>query len=84
MARRLLFGSPVVHGIHMLLWVLDCWITKKKKVVELSAINSTFIKPLNVGNEVSLINYSSNDKHEKIELSSNGVVLKKIDFVWYY
>jgi hypothetical protein len=68
----------------MLLWVLDCWITKKKKVVELSAINSTFIKPLNVGNEVSLINYSSNDKHEKIELSSNGVVLTKIDFVWDY
>ena len=84
LARRLFFGSPVVHGIHMLLWVLDCWIAKKKKVIELIAINSTFIKPLNVGNEVSLINYSSNDKHEKIELNSNGVVLTRIDFVWDY
>ena len=68
----------------MLLWVLDCWISKKKKVLELSAINTTFIKPLNVGCEVSLINHNSNNKHEKIELISDGVVLTRIDFVWDY
>ena len=26
LSRRFLFGSPVVHGIHLLLWSLDSWL----------------------------------------------------------
>ena len=25
-ARRLIFGGPVVHGIHLLLWALDAFV----------------------------------------------------------
>jgi acyl dehydratase len=32
-ARRLLFGQPVVHGMHALLWGLDRWLAEKATAV---------------------------------------------------
>lgn len=53
-ARRLLFGSPVVHGINALLWGLDCYLEDRAENVELHSIKAVFLKPIKVGEEVSL------------------------------
>lgn len=50
-ARRLLFGEPVVHGVHLLLWALDAW-SKEHGAPWLDRITATFRKPLIVGHDV--------------------------------
>ena len=52
-ARRLLFGTQVVHGLHALLWALDCNFKDHEGKVALSSIKSTFLKPIRVGDSVS-------------------------------
>ena len=42
LARRLLFGSPVVHGIHSLLWSLDCWLNNSSQLIEFKSIKALF------------------------------------------
>jgi len=84
LGRRLLFGSPVVYGIKMLLWALDDWVKRGKKEVRLAEINVDFIKPLNIGSEASLNILDSIGKSQKIEIISNGIVLIKIHFTWDY
>lgn len=56
-ARRLLFGEPVVHGIHLLLWVLDV-VTPALQCLAASAGRSVrvrFRKPVFVGETVRLV-----------------------------
>ena len=38
-SRRLLFGSSIVHGIHALLWGLDCCLEDREEHVEICSIN---------------------------------------------
>ena len=55
-ARRLLFGEPVIHGIHLLLWVLDV-VTPSMRSLSLSPgrlIRVRFRKPVFVGEAVRL------------------------------
>jgi hypothetical protein len=83
-ARRLLYGAPVVHGIHTLLWGLDVWLEKKQGKVKLSAIRGLFQKPVKVGDEVrvSLINEEGNKV--RIELMKGKSTSTKIDLEWEY
>tara|TARA_B110000240_G_scaffold186172_1_gene222473 strand:+ start:299 stop:481 length:183 start_codon:yes stop_codon:yes gene_type:complete len=30
-SRRFMFGEPIVHGLHTVLWALDVWLGDKKK-----------------------------------------------------
>ncbi len=52
-ARRLLFGEPVVHGIHLVLWALDAWVAQHGPR-RLTRVAATFRKPLFVGHEVEV------------------------------
>jgi hypothetical protein len=53
-ARRLLFGQPVVHGMHALLWALDAWLEEINAPVRLKTLKARFRAsiPLNVAVEV--------------------------------
>ena len=51
-ARRLLFGRPVVHGIHSLLWGLDCWLADHREAVTLTSLRGLFQKPIGLGRDV--------------------------------
>lgn len=51
-ARRYLFGGPVVHGIHMVLWALDQWLAGSEKSVEIVSLKVLFKKSLRVGMNV--------------------------------
>lgn len=51
-ARRLLYGRPVVHGICLLSWALDCWLEGGESQVGCKQLKATFQNPLFVGAEV--------------------------------
>jgi len=49
LARRLLFGRRVVHGVHLLLWALDCAVDGGREITGLTA---HFKAPLGLGEPV--------------------------------
>lgn len=78
-ARRSLFGSPVVHGVHSLLWGLDSWLENTAANVEIHSIKAVFPKPIKVGEEVSLSQENENEGHLIIELQSGRSVVSIIE-----
>ena len=48
-ARRLIFGRQVVHGIHMVLWALDCWCRERSGRVMLTSVRVDFQRPIGLG-----------------------------------
>lgn len=81
-ARRMLFGAPVVHGIHSVLWGLDTWLADKMGNIELRSIRCLFPKPIRVGEEVRLSLKSESEGRVKIELLSGDLITTRIDFKW--
>lgn len=77
-ARRFLYGSTVVHGIHALLWGLDCYLEDRLEHVEVRLIKTTFTKPIKVGEEVSLSLANDNGGRVSINLKSNGSIVTRI------
>ena len=82
LARRLLFGSPVVHGIHSLLWSLDCWLKSCPGMVEIHSLKAIFPKPLKVGEKVTLSLKNESNNHVKIELLSGESTLISMEIEW--
>ena len=81
-ARRLMYGSTVVHGVHLILWALNCWFKKKKNNIELISIKTNFIKQLNVGELVKLRFLDKEYGYETLELWSDNILITKIKFNW--
>lgn len=81
-ARRYLFGSPIVHGIHSLFWGLDSWLEGIEGNVDLRVINAVFLKPNRVGEEVSLSLKNVDEGNIRIELLSGRSVETRIDVGW--
>jgi hypothetical protein len=48
-ARRLIFGGPVVHGVHLLLWAMEIALHSP---VRLHTLAATFNAPVRVGDQV--------------------------------
>ncbi len=48
-ARRLIFGRQVVHGIHTVLWALDCWCQERSGPVVLTSLRADFQRPIGLG-----------------------------------
>jgi acyl dehydratase/NAD(P)-dependent dehydrogenase (short-subunit alcohol dehydrogenase family) len=44
-ARRLMYGRPVVHGIHVLLWALDRWLEGETNRIRLTSLSVKFRSP---------------------------------------
>lgn len=74
-SRRLIFGSTVVHGIHALLWSLDCLLEDKKEYFELNSIKAVFPKPIRVGEEVFFSFNKQDDLSLRIELSTSQSIV---------
>ena len=53
-ARRSMVGGTVVHGIHLLMWALDCWCASFVRHFKLVSLNVHFLKPVRVGDLVRL------------------------------
>jgi acyl dehydratase/NADP-dependent 3-hydroxy acid dehydrogenase YdfG len=75
-ARKLISGRRVVHGMHGLLWALDCLVRYKE--IEPNNFKCQFIKPIFLGEQISCIWIQ--DKSELV-LSVTGLVCTKLRVV---
>lgn len=53
-ARRTHSGAPIVHGIHSLMWVLDCFVQGSLYSAPVRGIKAQFPQPVYVGDEVTV------------------------------
>lgn len=60
-ARRLIYGKPVVHGIHAVLWAFDTWLKNRKNSIKLTSLNVDFIRPLAVNRNLQSIVLKESD-----------------------
>lgn len=81
-ARRLLFGAPVVHGIHLFLWALDCWLNNKMEKIDIISVKAVFPKPIRVGDEACFQIQELGERKVRFELINNLAVVTKIDIEW--
>ena len=54
-ARRLIYGKQVVHGINTLLWCLNHWMSIKNEKVNLLSLNALFRKPIGINERVECL-----------------------------
>ena len=77
-ARRLLFGRPVVHGIHLVLWALDDYASDGVAPSTLRAIKAQFLRPVGVEETVRYSITGRTDQRIELKLTSSGVLSTKI------
>lgn len=65
-ARRLLFGQPVVHGLHALLWGVDEVLRTGMQALELRTVKADFQAGLGLGRTVECI--ISNQHEDQVEM----------------
>ena len=68
-ARRLVFGRPVVHGIHLLLWALETVLDRGGR---LAALKVSFKAPVGVGEAVTSAVMVSDESGMRIALEVDG------------
>jgi hypothetical protein len=81
-ARRFLFGEPVVHGVHAVLWALDRWLDGRPGRGVLRSLRASFLKPMVVGDAVRSVVVDEGDDGVEIELSAGGTVVVLLRFRW--
>lgn len=78
-ARRLVFGAPVVHGIHALLWGMDCVLGNRGEPVDIRSLKATFPKPIRVGEEVGVCLAASDGTRIRFELCCGNSSAASVD-----
>lgn len=72
-ARRTQAGSPVVHGIHALLWGLDKLLEAGEVTDQIVSLRVHFTKFIYVGSTVDLKRLQGDEKSIKAELAQDGI-----------
>lgn len=81
-ARRMIFGSAVVHGIHLLLWALDNWVNNQTDFIKLTFVRAIFIKPLRLDEKVYFRIKNQNGNHANLELFNAESTVVLIEIEW--
>ncbi|HZZ28599.1 MAG TPA: MaoC/PaaZ C-terminal domain-containing protein [Pirellulales bacterium] len=81
-ARRLMYGAPVVHGIHSLLWGLEAWLEQQTGPVELRSLKISFPKALPVGVAAQVSISPLTNTQLRIEVTSEQSLVTSIDCEW--
>lgn len=82
LARRLLFGRQVVHGLHALLWSLDHYLKTQTQPLELRTVKANFQAGIGVGQAVNCI-YTTPDEHQvEIRLETDMTPAAWIQIAW--
>jgi len=80
-ARRLMYGQCIVHGINLVLKSLDKWLSNKQELVRLSSLKVKFIEHTNIGEELCYV-CKETLSGVRIELYNESIKKVKIDFVY--
>jgi hypothetical protein len=77
-SRRLMFGQPIAHGLHVVLWALDVWYADKNQNIELVSLNVSFPKGIVLEKTTIYKLVKDNDVESIIEVSQNNIICAKI------
>ena len=77
-SRRLMFGQPIAHGLHVVLWALDVWYADKKQNIELVSLNVSFPKGIVLEKTTVYKLVKDNDVESIIEVSQKNIICAKI------
>jgi acyl dehydratase len=80
LARRMLFGRQIVHGIHLIFWSLEEWQNIHAKNYKIITLQANFIKPVFLGDKVKL-NIVENNNEIKFEISGDSRQFATINLV---
>lgn len=80
-ARRLLYGRPVVHGIHVLLRSLDYWVKEKKGVIAFHSLKAKFFLPVFLDRNFQ-IDIQELQNSLRIELLSECVLMAYVEITY--
>jgi NAD(P)-dependent dehydrogenase (short-subunit alcohol dehydrogenase family) len=72
-ARRTVAGAPVVHGVHLLMWLLDCIAREQPSTQPISSLKATFSKMVYVDERVEALIVQSTDQALRAQVLVGGV-----------
>ena len=78
-ARRLIFGGVVVHGVHSLLWALDAHLATGVKPIELTSVRAKFSRPIRLGEEASVRAANSGERHASLTVAAGSRVCTTVE-----
>ncbi len=81
-ARRSLFGQPIVHGVHSLMWALDQWLEGRSESVRLELLQVVFSKPIGLNQEVRFSLISEQKNRVRIDLLKGDEIAVRMAFEW--
>ena len=81
-ARRTRVGAPIVHGVHSLIWILECLAKSGHDVAGAKTLRVNFVHPIYVGDAVRLdtSNSSQSTTRVRILVGETEVVVASIGF----
>ena len=82
LARRLLFGRQVVHGLHALLWSLDNHLKSLAQPLELRTVKASFQAGIGVGQTVCCLVTPQDEYQAAIQLKADNTPAVWIDITW--
>ncbi len=82
LARRLVFGHRVVHGLHALLWSLDVLLKSQARPVELRTAKATFQAGIGLGESVRCRITTRDEYRAEIQLETGNALGGWFEFAW--
>ncbi|MEP1124959.1 MAG: SDR family NAD(P)-dependent oxidoreductase [Ilumatobacter sp.] len=78
-ARRTMFGRPVVHGVHVVLWALDVWCSEfQSSTLGIAKLTADFVKPVFVDDVVALSIVGTDDRTARLRVTIDDVVVTTV------
>jgi NAD(P)-dependent dehydrogenase (short-subunit alcohol dehydrogenase family) len=78
-ARRTIYGDVVVHGVHALLWALECLGHVSNEKRGLSHLNTKFKRQVHLGELIRCELVQLDEKGFKLSLETKGKIVVRID-----
>ena len=82
LARRLLFGRQVVHGLHALLWSLDYHLKSVRQPVELRTLKANFTAGIGVGQTLHCRVNLQDEYRVAMQLETDSTPAAWIEITW--
>lgn len=82
LARRYLFGKPIVHGVHALLWALDQWVVGHAEPFRLTYLQVAFLNQIGLHEEVCCAVVSEQGDRVRLDIFKGKELSVRIVFVW--
>jgi NADP-dependent 3-hydroxy acid dehydrogenase YdfG len=81
LARRLLYGRPVVHGIHLMAWALNCASAARGGALAIRRLQVEFNRPVGVDEPVEL-QIDAGSTSDRCTIRCGGGITTTIEVEW--